>query len=156
VSDGDYVYVYVKMKYGMVPGYGDYNFDVGGQKYYVWSKNIPSSIGDNETKAVDFIGGKWNEGSQYGTVGNGYVAKDGQHNIAEFKVDLKKFNLSTMTGQTITMYNPNIGNEKVTVAGGSTGPLVISGVGVIVAGLGYFKFRKSNSMKREQVRTHNK
>ena len=52
-----------------------------------------------------------------------------------------------MTGQTITMYNPNIGNEKVTVAGGSTGPYLISGVGVVIVAWGYFKFRKRRQLE---------
>ncbi|AVK63747.1 Firmicu-CTERM sorting domain-containing protein [Lactobacillus sp. CBA3606] len=155
VSDGNYVYVYVKMKYGTVPGYGDYNFDIGGQKYYVWSKDIPSNVSSGESKAVSFTGGKWNEGSQYGTVGTGYVSNDGSHSIAEFKVNLSKFNISTMTGQTITMYNPNIGNEKVTVAGGSTGPILLSGIGVFIAGIGYVKFKK-NGFKGQGPRISSK
>ncbi|EQM52976.1 hypothetical protein N692_06685 [Lactiplantibacillus plantarum EGD-AQ4] len=146
VSDGKYVYVYVKMINGQVPGYGDYNFEIGGQKYYVWSGDMPSSQSDGEVKAISFTGGKWNEGSQYGTVGTGYVAQEGSHSVAEFKVDLSKFDLSTMTGQTITMYNPNIGNTKVTVAGGSTGPYLISGVGVVIVAWGYFKLRKRHQL----------
>jgi len=156
VSDGDYVYIYVKMKYGQVPGYGDYNFDIGGKKVYVWSDNIPSSQSDGDVKAVTFTGGDYNEGHQYGTVGTGYVAQDGSHSIAEFKVDLSKFKISNMTGQTITMYNPNIGNEKVTVAGGSTGPYIISGIGVVIAGLGYWRFRKAGKLKREKEQTTGK
>ncbi|MEN2368810.1 Firmicu-CTERM sorting domain-containing protein [Levilactobacillus brevis] len=157
VSDGNYVYVYVKMKYGLVPGYGDYNFDIGGQKYYVWSKEMPTSpVSAGDAKVVSFTGGKWNEGGQYGTVGDGYVSSEDGHNIAEFKVDLRKFNLSTMTGQTITMYNPNIGNEKVTVAGGSTGPYVIAGIGVVIAGLGYWRLRKSGRLGRSKTSTSGK
>jgi len=148
VSDGDYVYVYVKMKYGQVPGYGDYNFDIGGKKIYVWSDNIPSSQNNGDVKAVSFTGGDYNEGHQYGTVGTGYVAQDGSHSIAEFKVNLGKLKVSSMTGQTITMYNPNIGNEKVTVAGGSTGPWLISGVGVVIVGFGYWRLRKRGLLKR--------
>jgi len=55
-----------------------------------------------------------------------------------------------MTGQTITMYNPNIGDKKVTVAGGSTGPYVIAGIGVLIAGFGYWRLRKSGKLKRRQ------
>lgn len=154
VSDGNYVYVFVKMKYTiLVPGYGDYNFDIGGKPYYVWSKDMPQGTGvkEGESKPVTFTGGTYNEGHQYGTVGDGYVSSDKNgHNIAEFKVDLRKFHLSTMTGQTITMYNPNIGNEKVTVAGGSTGPYVISGIGLAIAGLGYWRLRKSGKLKRKR------
>ncbi|MFD1417717.1 Firmicu-CTERM sorting domain-containing protein [Companilactobacillus keshanensis] len=148
VSDGHYVYVYVKMKYGNVPGYGDYNFDISGKKVYVWTKEIPSTLAANETKAVSFTAGDYNEDNKYGTVGNGYVTNDGKNNIGEFRIDLSKLDVSTMGGQTITMYNPNIGNEKVTTSGGSTGPLLISGVGVLIAGFGYVKLKKAGYLKR--------
>lgn len=156
VSDGDYVYVYVKMKYGQVPGYGDYNFDVGGKKVYVWSDNIPSSQSNGDVKAVSFTGGDYNEGHQYGTVGTGYVTQDGSNSIAEFKVSLSKLGASTMTGQTISMYNPNIGNTKVTVAGGSTGPILISGIGVAIVGFGYYRLRKKGLLTRKGRRISGK
>lgn len=148
VSDGHYVYVYVKMKYGMVPGYGDYNFDIGGKKVYVWTDQIPGTLDKDQTKAIDFTAGDYNEGHQYGTVGNGYVTNDGQHNVGEFRIDLSKLDISTMVGQTITMYNPNIGNEKVTTSGGSTGPILISSIGVLIAGFGYIKLRKAGYLKK--------
>lgn len=153
VSDGDYVYVYVQMKNSTtVPGYGDYNFEMGGKKFFVWSDKMPNYIvnKDNPVK-VTLIGGAHNEGHDYGDdVGTCYVSsnKNG-HSIAEFKIDLRKFNVSTMTGQTITMYNDNIGMTKVSVAGGSTGPYIISGIGLAIAGLGYLKFRKSGKSKHK-------
>lgn len=160
VSDGDKVYVYVRMikGNGQVPGYGDYNFDFNGKKIYIWSKDMPSStVSSGSAKAVTFTGGDWNEGNQYGTVGNGYVSSNSNGEpIAEFQIDLSKLNLSSMTGQTITMYNPNIGNEKVTVAGGSTGPYVISGIGLGIAGLGYWRLRKSGKLKRREHKTAGK
>ncbi|WP_125588021.1 Firmicu-CTERM sorting domain-containing protein [Companilactobacillus jidongensis] len=149
VSDGNYVYVYVKMKYGNFPGYGDYNFDIGGKKVYVWSSE-DTNVASGQTKTISFTGGDYNEGNQYGTVGNGYITNDGKNNIGEFKVDLTKFKISNMAGQTITMYNPNIGNEKVTTAGGSTGPILISGVGVLIAGFGYIKLKKAGYLSRKE------
>jgi len=152
VSDGNYVYVYVKMRYGTVPGYGDYNFDFNGKKIYVWTDEMPSSpVSSDNPKAVNFTAGEYNEGHQYGTVGNGYVSSNSKgNNIAEFRIDVSKLKLSSMTGQTITMYNPNITNEKVTVAGGSTGPYVIAGIGVLIAGFGYWRLIKSGKLKRRQ------
>lgn len=158
VSDGDKVYFYVKMRYGMVPGYGDYNFDFNGKKVYVWTKEIPSSpVSADNPKKVSLTGGEHNEGYQYGTVGDGYIStdKDG-HNIAEFEVNVGTLNLSSMTGQTITMYNPNVTSQKVTVAGGSTGPYVISGIGLGIAGFGYWRLRKSGKLKRQGNRTSGK
>ncbi|WCJ46819.1 Firmicu-CTERM sorting domain-containing protein [Levilactobacillus brevis] len=54
------------------------------------------------------------------------------------------------------MYNPNIGNEKVTVAGGLTGPYVIAGIGVVIAGLGYWRLRKSGRLGRSKTSTSGK
>jgi len=155
VTDGDKVYVYVKMKYGMVPGYGDYNFDFNGKKIFVFSKDIPyNPVSHGSATKVTFRAGNYNEDtsdSSYGTVGDGYVSSDSEgHNIAEFQIDVSKLKLSSMTGQTITMYNPNIGDKKVTVAGGSTGPYVIAGIGVLIAGFGYWRLRKSGKLKRRQ------
>ncbi|MFD1550359.1 Firmicu-CTERM sorting domain-containing protein [Levilactobacillus fuyuanensis] len=151
VSDGDYVYVYVQMKDNdVLPGTGDYNFDIGGKQVYVSTKHMPNNVKEGDAEPVSFVAGKWQEGDQYGTVGNGYSStnKNG-HNILEFRVDLRKLDVSTMTGQTITMYNPNIGDKKVSVAGGSTGPYIISGIGLAIAGLGYLKFRKSGKAKHK-------
>ncbi|TGD20462.1 Firmicu-CTERM sorting domain-containing protein [Levilactobacillus suantsaiihabitans] len=156
VSDGDKVYFYVKMKYGTVPGYGDYNFDFNGKKIYIWTDEINGGASADHPQKVNLTGGDYNEGHQYGTVGDGYVSSEDGHSIAEFEVDLSKLNLSSMTGQTITMYNPNIGNEKVTVAGGSTGPYVISGIGLGIAGLGYWRLRKSGKLKRREHKTAGK
>ncbi|MFD1454493.1 Firmicu-CTERM sorting domain-containing protein [Levilactobacillus lanxiensis] len=155
VTDGDKVYVYVKMKYGMVPGYGDYNFEFNGKKIFVFSKDIPyNPVSHGSATKVTFRAGNYNEDtsdSSYGTVGDGYVSSDSEgHSIAEFQIDVSKLKLSSMTGQTITMYNPNIGKEKVTVAGGSTGPYVIAGIGVLIAGFGYWRLRKSGKLKRRQ------
>ncbi len=155
VSDGNHVYVYVKMKYGNIPGYGDYNFDIGGKKIYVWSKD-DMNVGSGETKEVSFTAGDYNEGHQYGTVGNGYITNDGKNNVGEFKIDLTKLNLSNMSGQTITMYNPNIGNDKVTTAGGSTGPILISGAGALVAIFGYVKLKKAGYLGHNEQRISGK
>ncbi|WP_390409790.1 Firmicu-CTERM sorting domain-containing protein [Lacticaseibacillus jixiensis] len=150
VTQGDDVYVYVKMNPNMpMPGYGDYNFTIGGQHVFVWSNNMPQQsqlTTGGAAQAVTFYGGKWNEGNQYGTVGTGYVRQydggAGAYDVMEFKVSLKAFNLSNTTSQTITMENPNVGGGAVTAAGGSTGPVVLASVGVLIAGFGYYKLRR--------------
>lgn len=147
-SDGNYVYVYVKMKDGPFPGHGDYEFDINGKKVHVWSGDN-TNVESGEIKKISFTGGDYNDGTQYGTVGNGFITNDGRHNIGEFKVDLTKFHISNMAGQTITVYNPNIGGKSITTAGGSTGPILISGVGVLIAGFGYIKLRKAGYLSRK-------
>lgn len=57
-SQGKYVDVYVKMKNGQVPGYGDYNFKIDGKTYYVWSSNIPSSVSSGSVKSFTLTGGQ--------------------------------------------------------------------------------------------------
>ncbi|MCG5035571.1 Firmicu-CTERM sorting domain-containing protein [Lactiplantibacillus plantarum] len=41
----------------------------------------------------------------------------------------------------------------MTVAGGSTGPYVISGVGVVIVAWGYFKFRKRRRLTATDLPT---
>ncbi|MGV7778901.1 hypothetical protein PJM72_30065, partial [Mycobacterium kansasii] len=77
---------------------------IDGQKYYIWSDNVPSNVSKGETKKVTFTGGKTNEGTQYGTVGTGYVSNDGTHNLAEFRVDLTALGLTkAANGKSVTM-----------------------------------------------------
>ncbi len=168
VSDGKYVYVYVKMQpYDAMPGYGDYNFQIGGKTYNVWSSNIPNNLTvDGDAQAVTLTGGDTNEGSQYGTVATGYVKRQtlvengqsyGWYDTMEFKLDLSKLNVSTMNGQQITMSNPNVGNGAVTAAGGSTGPVLLASVGVLLAGVGYMKVKKIGMFaQKEAVRVSGK
>ncbi|WP_125580033.1 Firmicu-CTERM sorting domain-containing protein [Levilactobacillus cerevisiae] len=155
VSDGDKVYVFAKMKYGQVPKVG-YKFEFNGKQIWAWATDIPDTIVKNgEATEVNFYAGNteqdYNANADYGKVGVGYVSSDSEgHSIIEFEIDTGKLKLSSMTGQTITMNNASIGNEKVTVAGGSTGPYVIAGIGVLIAGFGYWRLRKSGKLKRRQ------
>ncbi|APX71262.1 Firmicu-CTERM sorting domain-containing protein [Companilactobacillus allii] len=155
-SDGDNIYVYVKMKNGTVPGYGDYNFDIGGKKFYIWSDNISNNLSSGESKKISLTGGDINEGHQYGTVGTGYVSNVDNKSVAEFKIDMSKLGVSSMTGQTITMSNPNIGAQKVTVAGGSTGPILLSGIGAVVAILGYVQLKRKGYLDKKDLRISGK
>ncbi|KRK64273.1 hypothetical protein FC72_GL000585 [Companilactobacillus tucceti DSM 20183] len=156
VSDGHYVYFYVKMKYGMVPGEGEYNLTFGDKKFSVFSKNMPSSLDKGQTKAVDLQAGDYHGDKSYGVVGNGYVTNNGDNNVGEFRIDVSKLDVSTMIGQTVTIDNPSIGAKSVTTSGGSTGPLLISGVGVLIAGFGYVKLKKAGYLKRKESRISGK
>ncbi|WP_461216056.1 Firmicu-CTERM sorting domain-containing protein [Lacticaseibacillus sp. GG6-2] len=148
VTDGNDVDIYVKMQPNeAIPGYGDYDFDFGGKHVYVWSHDIPSQLTtDGKAEAVTLNGGSNYDQSTYGAVATGYVRRfscaQGSYDVMEFKLSLAKLHLSTTTSQTITMSNPNVGNGAVTAAGGSTGPVVLASVGVLIAGFGYWKYRK--------------
>lgn len=112
VSVGQYVNVYVKMKNGVVLGYGDYNFIIDGKMYYIWFKNILGSVSLGMVKFFILIGGKWNDGIQYGIVGMGYVINDGLYNYVEFQIDLIKLGLiDSVSGKQILMVNLNIGSD---------------------------------------------
>jgi uncharacterized protein (TIGR04145 family) len=167
VSDGKYVYVYVKMQpYDAMPGYGDYNFTIGGKKYFVWSNDMPSSLTtDGESQKVTMTAGDYNEGNQYGTVGYGYVHRStlieggqsyGWYDVMEFKVDLSKLKVATTGDQNISMSNPNVGNGAVTAAGGSTGPVLLASAGVILAGIGYMKVQRKGLFARNAIRVSGK
>ncbi|MFC6289024.1 Firmicu-CTERM sorting domain-containing protein [Levilactobacillus angrenensis] len=161
VSDGDKVYAYARMKYQTIPRTG-YRFDFNGKTIYVWANDVPTNpVKHGEAVAVHFYGGNteqdYDPNADYGQVGMGYVSSDSNgKNIIEFEIDVGKLNLSSMTGQTITMDNSSIGDKAVTVAGGSTGPYVISGIGLGIAGLGYWRLRKSGKLKRREKQTTGK
>lgn len=107
-SDGQYVDVFVKMKNGPVTA-GNYGFSVDNKTYHISSNDIPSNVDAGSVKPVTFIGGDWDRGDQYGQVGTGYVSNVDGHDVAEFKIDLSKFNLpDSAVGQKISMSNPNI------------------------------------------------
>jgi uncharacterized protein (TIGR04145 family) len=74
----------------------------------------------------------------------------------EFKFKLSDLGLSSSASQTITLHNDGIGPTTITAAGGSTGPVLLAGVGVLLAGFGYWKARKMGLLKPQTARTSGK
>ncbi|WP_127849033.1 Firmicu-CTERM sorting domain-containing protein [Lacticaseibacillus hulanensis] len=160
-SDGQYAYVYVRTgAYQTVPQQS-YNFTVGGQTYFI-KANDDGNLAEGETENVAVTAGKDNS-SFPNTVGTAAISKvanpgayTGWHEEMEFTIDLKKLGLSDMAGQDLNIFNYSLGGNTVTTAGGSTGPVVLSGIGVLLAGVGYMKVKKIGLGTRTTVRVHGK
>lgn len=159
VADGDYVYVYVMMSQYYVAQNG-FKFTAGGQTFWITPQN--GGNGSTSITPVTFkvSGGPWDTSTQYPNVGNGYMVQgtvDGQtQGLMEFKFKLSDLGLSSSASQTITLHNDGIGPTTITAAGGSTGPVLLAGVGVLLAGFGYWKARKMGLLKPQAPHTSGK
>lgn len=159
VADGDYVYVYVMMSQYYVAQNG-FKFTAGGQTFWITPQN--GGNGATSTTPVTFkvAGGPWDTSTQYPNVGNGYMVQgtvDGKtQGLMEFKFKLSDLGLSSSASQTITLHNDGVGPTTITAAGGSTGPVLLAGVGILLAGFGYWKARKMGLLKLQPARTSGK
>lgn len=75
------------------------------------------------------------------------TATGGQTDIFEMKLPLKALGASADDGQTITLKNGNLGDESMTVSGGSTGPILLAGSGFGLALLGFWQYRRRRSLE---------
>ncbi|WP_155286354.1 Firmicu-CTERM sorting domain-containing protein [Lacticaseibacillus zhaodongensis] len=161
-TNGDTAYVYVKMAdYQPLPDHNGYTFTINGKTFQVWTGDMPNNLSDGSSADVSFTGGQWNDGNQYGTVGTAKVAQFAGTNGGNYKtmvlaVDLSKLNVADTTGQQITVTNTQLGNDSVTAVGGSTGPYLLAGSGVVIAGLGFWKAKKKGLLKTQPVQVAGK
>lgn len=159
VADGDNVYVYVMASQYYVPQNG-FKFTAGGQSFFITMQN--GGNGSTSTTPVSFkvAGGPYDTSTQYPDVGTGAMVQakvDGQtQGLLEFSFKLSDLGLSSTASQTITLHNDAVGPTTITAAGGSTGPVVLAGVGVLLAGFGYWKARKMGLLKPQTARVSGK
>ena len=86
------------------------------------------------------------------TGSEGYVTRmetstGGRTDVMEIKVPVKSFGGAADDGQTITMTNVALGNQTLTVTGGSTGPILLAagGFGIALFGIWQFNRRKKRA-----------
>lgn len=166
VSDGTNLYIYVQMDYTNNYGYNQlqtdgYELTVGGIPYYfvVMSSNN-NSINNNLSNLGDKTTLKIGLGSNYN--GNHYAIPSNieaeaariANNVGyptdtmEIKIPLSDFTLSSQSGQIITLKNSNLGNQTLTVSGGSTGPIVLAIIGLGIALFGLWKYSAFKKVKK--------
>lgn len=75
-------------------------------------------------------------------VGNGYTEK------MEFKMPLRELGITGATPQKITMHNSDLGDQTLTVMGGSTGPILLAISGLALALLGLIKIPKISELRK--------
>ncbi|QFQ74453.1 Firmicu-CTERM sorting domain-containing protein [Liquorilactobacillus mali] len=170
VSDGTNLYIYVQMDYTNNYGYNHlqtdgYYLTVGGIQYYftVRSPNGSNSLSNNLKNLGDKTALKIGLGSNYN--GNYYAEPSNIEAEAariannagsptdtmEIKIPLSDFTLSSQSGQIITLKNSNLGSQTVTVSGGSTGPIILAVIGLVIALLGLWKFKSFRKRKKGWV-----
>lgn len=143
--DNENIYYYVTMSKSGKDNYpmklADYELTVGNRTsviYFHDGENIPA----NGTKAVKPIdtshGDKYLSHSQ--AIVHRYVNNGVEYAKMECKIPFSDLGVAPMESQSVSMYTPILGRERITAVGGSTKPYLIVGLGLIIAILGLFKF----------------
>lgn len=161
VADDQNIYFYVMMHPVLSGGYtsfqpSGYDLTVGGKEFWISFNNnqtvnldvgqkqsVPMNIYSSEGGSVDLSGQavvskqeidqKMGDGSH--VKGTGYVFEC----AVPFK-DIK--GASSTSGQVITLKNSNLWSGELTTTGGSTGPILLAGTGVVIAGWSVYQFTR--------------
>ena len=59
----------------------------------------------------------------------------------EVAISFEQLKVEATSSQTITYSNANLGEQTITVTGGSTGPWILAGIAVVIAGYSFWKIR---------------
>lgn len=166
--DGD-LYIYINMSPNLGTGYAalqpsGYDLTIGGVKYNLTVENADGSTYQalttaNQTRSITMgiynnSTGKWDQtpSGVSGRVTRVVTATGGQSDVFEIKLPLTDFDASNQTGQTITLQNKNLGDETMTVTGGSTGPVLLAASGFIIALFGVWQW--SRNKRRQNADFH--
>ncbi|MFC6206289.1 Firmicu-CTERM sorting domain-containing protein [Levilactobacillus tongjiangensis] len=155
LADANNLYLYINMSpkkgngYNEMQGYG-YVLTAGSKTYDLQFNNVTGTATDkSKTGSVNI----WNrtDGVNDPTTGAQVMVhrfKTGQNfnDVMEAKVPIADLKLAGGS-QTFKMTNSNLGSQTLTVTGGSTGPVVLAGVGFAIALGGVVKLNKSRKKR---------
>lgn len=135
--------------YNEMQGYG-YVLTAGSKTYDLQFKDVTGTTTDkSKTGSVNI----WNrtDGVNDPTTGAQVMVhrfKTGQNfnDVMEAKIPIADLKLAGGS-QTFKMTNSNLGSQTLTVTGGSTGPVVLAGVGFAIALGGVVKLNKSRKKR---------
>ncbi|MFT8949789.1 MAG: Firmicu-CTERM sorting domain-containing protein, partial [Liquorilactobacillus hordei] len=167
VSDGTYLYIYIRMDYTVTnDAYNHlqasgYVLTVGGTKYDLTIVNPGTgtpvtnnlkNVGDTQKVGIDL----WNGAKQKNTIPSDvegmaakvYGDKNAPTDAVELKIPLSDLTTSSQSGQIITLKNANLGDQTLTISGGSTGPIILAVIGLIIAVVGGWKFNERRNRKK--------
>ncbi len=165
VSDGTDLYIFIQMDYTVNYAYNQlqtdgYELTVGNMTYSIQLvspgknnfANTMKQVGDTEQLNFNLYNettGK-NAVLTAGMAGVMPTTKGGTSDAMELKIPLSAIESSNQSGQTITLVNHNLGDQTLTVTGGSTGPWWLAAGGLAIATIGVFKFipRRRNKAER--------
>ncbi|WP_261806695.1 Firmicu-CTERM sorting domain-containing protein [Lapidilactobacillus luobeiensis] len=160
-SDGTYIYFYVNMNpdfqgtVSHLPSDG-YHLEVEGRRYSISLKDpefrspFTSKVGEQHDLRVQSEGGVHYANSQATVLRLG----DGQgHSSEQVEVKIKVTDLNAglklnPSAPISFENNTAIGEEKVTYQGTSSGPVLLAGIGFVIALLGIYQVRPNHHQKR--------
>jgi len=154
--NGD-VYIYINMSPHMGNGYAalqpsGYKLTIGNKTYDLTVKNTNgdkytslNSTGETKNIIMDIYDSQDNKyvgkpAGVDGSVTRKATDAGGDTDIFEIKIPLKDFVGSSDDGQTISLVNHNLGDQKMVATGGSTGPVVLASIGFGIALFGLWQF----------------
>ncbi|KRL36799.1 Firmicu-CTERM sorting domain-containing protein [Liquorilactobacillus uvarum] len=173
LADDKDIYFYIEMHPVLSGGYvtfqpAGYELTVGNITYYLdFNGNSTVNLDEGQTKLVKL--------GIYNAKDNSYVTLNDQVGVTKKKISQKMGDGSTVegeayvlecavpfsalkassntSGQTIALANRNLWTGQVNVTGGSTGPLILAGAGLLIAGFSVYKFGVfDNKSRRKKVK----
>lgn len=151
LADRKNIYYYITMSLSGKDNYpmqvNDYELIVGNVRSVIYIKeadNIPAN-GSKKVLLQNTSHGKNLTHSP--AIIHRYVKNGKEYAKMECRIPFSDLGLSPTTEQKITMYTPLLGNQTVTTEGGSTGPIILAVIGLVIASLAVFgitKRKKSN------------
>lgn len=160
LADNDNVYFYLNMSPEHGGGYSTlqpsgYELKVGSKTYWLTWQGV-SGLSDGQTKSFtiyayesDSTGGNVNKTlTQAQAVVHRYKTANGHNDIMEASIPLSELKVSGTTSQSISIANTNLGTQTLTTTGGSTGPILISSVGFLMAIAGVVTYQKRKKVSR--------
>lgn len=69
----------------------------------------------------------------------------------EVAVPFEQLKVENTSSQTITYSNSNLGEQVINVTGGSTGPWILAGIAILIAGYSVWRYKKTGSKSNNVV-----
>ncbi|ATO45430.1 hypothetical protein C5L30_001906 [Companilactobacillus farciminis] len=152
LADDKYIYYYVSTSKSHKDNLGfqtvDYQLKIGNRLHVIYIKNAWDIKPNQNTKVLlqDNSNGDRNLVNSPAIV-HRFVGPGYDYAVMECRIPYEELDAASMAGQDISMKTPQLGMQIITAVGGSTGPYVLAGVGVVIAAFGIFKYRKRKIIK---------
>lgn len=152
LTDNHSIYYYILMSPKLQGGYTNfqpsgYVLTVGGKTFHLSFNNhqtVTLNVGEKQAVAMNLYG---SDGSNVNLSHQAYVSRQiipqklgdgtavkGKGYVLECAIPLADLQgISSTSGQTISLKNPNLWTGSLKVSGGSTGPIVLAGIGALIA-----------------------
>lgn len=170
LADSKYIYFYLDMASYNSSGYNTlqtsgYEVDIQGQQIWLTFGNTISGGNEkiNTTQNINVTGWNQTNNANYNMSGTKAIetrvpTKNSYSDKVEMAIPYVDLGLAANIDQTITINvkNGNLGTQTITTTGGSTGPIVLSGIGVVTAIAGFIMYQRKRKqhtvLKQDEVK----